>query len=35
MVCAQVTNNESKREWKHPYVSIAKGMKSSFSAYLV
>jgi hypothetical protein len=21
--------NESKRKWKHPYVLIAKGMKSS------
>jgi hypothetical protein len=29
MVCAQVVKNETKREWKHPYISIAKGMKSS------
>jgi hypothetical protein len=29
VVYAQVVKNESKREWKHPYVSIARGMKSS------
>jgi hypothetical protein len=24
MVCAQAIKNESKQEWRHPYVSIAK-----------
>jgi hypothetical protein len=28
LVYPQVVKNESKRKWKHPYVSIAKGMKS-------
>jgi hypothetical protein len=25
MVCAQVIKNEAKQEWRHPYVSIARG----------
>jgi len=29
MVYEQAVKNESKQEWKHPYISIAKGMKSS------
>jgi hypothetical protein len=35
MVCAQAVKNESKQECKHPYVSIAKGMKSLFGACLI
>jgi hypothetical protein len=34
VVCAQATNNESKWKWKHPYVSITRGMKSSHGARL-
>jgi hypothetical protein len=33
MVCAQAIKNEWKQEWKHPYVSIAKGMKSSLDVH--
>jgi hypothetical protein len=29
VVCAQVIKNETKRKWKHPHVSIIRGMKSS------
>jgi hypothetical protein len=29
VVCAQAIKNESKWKWRHPYVSIARGMKSS------
>ncbi len=29
MVCAQVIKNETKWKWKHPHVSIIRGMKSS------
>jgi hypothetical protein len=31
MVYAQARKNESKREWRHPYILIAKGIKSPFS----
>jgi hypothetical protein len=31
-VCAQTVKNELKQKCKHPYVSIAKGMKSLFGA---
>jgi hypothetical protein len=29
VVYEQVIKNESKQEWRHPYISIAKGLKSS------
>jgi hypothetical protein len=33
VVSAQAVKNESKQESIHPYISIARGMKSSPSAY--
>jgi hypothetical protein len=33
-VCARVIKKESKQEWKYPYVSIVRGMKSSPNARL-
>jgi undecaprenyl pyrophosphate phosphatase UppP len=34
VVCAQTINNESKWEWKHSYLSITRGMKSSRGTHL-
>ncbi len=32
VICAQAVKNESKQEWKHSHISIARGMISSSNA---